>query len=105
MDVARKMEIELLHGYDLAVAAARGAALNSKRGALARLSHASKDSLAEMRAECLAQTDGRRGLALAERSRRDRGDDNIFSVRTVFQAVADRKVYLRLALAVQLKLV
>ena len=58
-----------------------------------------------MRAERLAQTDSRGGLAFAERSWRDRRDDDIFPVRTAFQAVADRKVNFSLALTVQLELV
>ena len=105
MNVAGQMEIELLHRDDLAVAAARGAALDSESGALARLAHARENFLAQMRAERLAQADGRGGLAFAERRGRDRGDDDVFPVGTIFQAVADREMHLRLVLAVQLQLV
>ena len=105
VDVARQVEVELLHRNDLAVAAARRAALDPERGTLAGLANAGEHFLAEMRAERLAQTDRRGRLALAERRGRDRGDHDVLAVGAVLQAVANRKMYLGLALAVELKLV
>ena len=64
VNVARKMEVELFHGNDLAVAAARRAAFDAEGGPLARLADASEDLLVEVRSDGLAQADGGRGLSL-----------------------------------------
>src|SRR6202041_229016 len=105
MDVAREMEVKLLHRDDLAVATARGATLDSERRALARLAHAGENLFAQMCAERLAQADSRSGFSLTEWGWRDRRDGNVLSIRAALEAVADRKVHLGLALAVQLELV
>src|SRR5262249_3380308 len=54
MDIARKMEIEFLHGDDLAITSACRAALDSKRRALAGLADASEHLLPQVRSERLA---------------------------------------------------
>src|SRR5579864_641184 len=105
MNISGEMEIEILHGNNLAVAATGGAALNAKRRALARLTNAGENLLAEMRAERLAQADGCGRLSLTEGRRRDGSDDNIFPVGTILQAITDREMNLGLALAVQFDLV
>ena len=66
--VAGQVEVEVLHRDDLAVAAARGAALDAEHRAEARLADAHRRLLADP-VEALGEPDGRRGLALAERRR------------------------------------
>lgn len=67
VDVARQVQVERLHGDDLAVPSARRPAFDAEGGALARLADAGEDLLAQVRAQRLAQADGRRALALAQR--------------------------------------
>ncbi len=105
VNIAGEVKIELLHRNDLAIAAARGAALDAERGSLARLAHAGENFLAEVRAERLAEADRGGRLAFAEGRGRDRGDDDVFSVGHVLQAVANLQVNFCLVLAVHLELV
>ncbi len=104
VNVAGEMEIELLHRNDLAVAAARRAALDAERRALAGLANAREHFLPQMRAQRLAEADGGGGLALAQRSGRDRGHHDVFSVGRILQPVANRKMHFGFGLAVEIQL-
>ena len=66
MEVAGKVQVDILHGDDLSPAAAGSAALNAKDGAKRRLAqgHGALDAAT---AQAVGQTDGRGGLALARR--------------------------------------
>ena len=78
--VTRQVEVEVLHRDDLGVAATRGAALDPEHGAERRL--ADRDRRAAPDAvETLREPDGRRRLALAQRRRADRRDDDVLAAR------------------------
>ena len=68
VDVAGQVEVEVLHRDDLAVAAARGAALDPEHGPERRLADRDGGPPADP-VEALGEADGRRRLALAERRR------------------------------------
>ena len=105
VDVARQVEVEVLHRDDLAVAAAGRAALDPEDRAERRLADAHR-GLAPDRVEALAEADGRRRLALAERRRRDRRHDDVLAARVLRLEPADRlERDLRLRRPVQLDLV
>ena len=78
--VAGQVQVQHLHRDDLAVAAARGAALDAERRPHRRLPDGDRGPLADV-AERLAEPDGRGGLALAERGRGDRGDHDVLGLR------------------------
>ena len=103
VDVAGQMEIELLHRNDLAVAAARRAALDAERRTLAGLANAGEHFLAQVRAQRLAEADGGGGLAFAQRRGRDRGHHDVFAVRRILQPVANREMHFGFGLAVELQ--
>jgi len=104
VDVAGEVEVEVLHGHDLGVSAARGAALDAEGGALGGLADAGEDVLADV-VECLAQADGRDGLALAEGGGGDGGDVDVLAVGLFGEAVEDGELYLGLDVAIELELV
>ena len=104
VDVAGEVEIELLHGNDLAVAAAGRAALDTEGRALAGLADAGENFLAEMRAEGLAESNGGGGFAFAERRGRDGSDDDVLAVGRILEAVADGEVNLRFGVAIEFEL-
>ena len=79
VEVAGEMEVDVLHRHDLGIAAAGRAALHAEAGAKARLAQADDRLLADM-VERVAKPDRRRGLALAGRRRRDRGDEDQLAV-------------------------
>ena len=80
VDIAGQVEVEVLHRDDLAVAATGRAALDPEDRTERRLADA-HGGLAADRVEPLGQADGRRGLALAERRRGDRGHDDVLAAR------------------------
>ena len=76
VEVAGQVQVHALHRHHLAVAAARGAALDAERRPHRRLAQRDRRRAPPGR-EPLGQTDGRRGLALAERRGRDRRDEDV----------------------------
>ena len=80
VDVAGQMEVEVLHRDDLAVAAARGAALDPEDRSERRLADRDGGSLADP-VQALGEPDRGRRLALAERGRGDRGDEDVLAAR------------------------
>ena len=98
------MEVELLHGDDLTIAAAGRATFDPERRALAGLANAGEHLLAKMRAESLAEPDGGGGFAFTKRSGRDRGHDNVFAVANVFEPVPNGEMHFGLSLAIQFEL-
>ncbi len=80
MDVAGQVEVEVLHRDDLAVAAAGRAALDPEDRPERRLADVDRGLLADA-VEALGEPDRRRRLALAERRRGDRGDDDVLAAR------------------------
>ena len=104
VEVAREVEVQVLHRDDLRIAAARGAALDAEHRAERRLAER-EDRPAADRAEALGQRHGGRRLPLARGGRRDRGDVDDLRVGPVGEPVEDREVDLRLVPAVLLELV
>ena len=74
-EVAREVEVDVLHRHDLRVAAARRASLDAEARPERRLAQGDDRALAEP-VEGLAEADGRGGLSFARRRRRDRGDEH-----------------------------
>ena len=105
VDVTGQVEVEVLHRDDLAVAAAGGAALDPEHRPERRLADADRGLVPDV-VEPLPQPDGRRRLALAERRRRDRGDDDVLPAGPLGLDPADPlERDLRLRPAVELDLV
>ena len=104
VDVACQVQVELLHGDDLRVAAARRAALDAEGRALAWLADARDDAAAQVRAQRLAHADGRRRLALAQRRRVDARHDDVVAVARAAQALEHAQVHLGLDGAVEVEL-
>ena len=105
VDVAGEVEVEVLHGDDLRVAAAGGAALDAEDRAQRGLAQGEHDLLADLR-HGLGEADGGDGLALAQRRRRDGRDVDDLAVGLGGEALEDGHVVdLGLVAAVQLELV
>jgi len=102
VEVTRKMEVEEFHRNDLAIAAARSAALNAEGRPERGLTDRDRRALADV-LHRLAEADGRCRLAFAEWRRRDRRDDDVFRARTIFERVDYGEFDLRDAIAVGLE--
>ena len=103
VEIAGEMQIDVLHRHDLGVAAAGGAALHAERRAERRLAQAQHRLLADV-VERVGQADRRRGLALAGRRRRDRGDQDQLAVRLILQRLDVVHRHLGLVVAVGLEI-
>ena len=99
--VAGEVEVERLERHHLAVAAARGTALDPEGRAHRGLPDRDRGALADD-AHGLPEADGRGRLPLAERGRGDRGDDHVPGPRPVGQLLDGLEVDLRDVLAVGL---
>ena len=84
VEVAGQVQVEVLERDDLAVAAAGRATLDPERRAHGGLADGDRGLLAEA-GQGLPEPDGRRGLPLAERRRRDRRHDDVAGLRPVGQ--------------------
>ena len=104
VDVAGQVQVEVLHRHHLAVAAAGRAALDAEGRPLRRLADRRHDALAQ-HAQPLRQADGGRGLALAQRRRRDGRHVDVLALRPVGELRQHVQVDLGLVLAVQVQVV
>ena len=104
VDVARQVQVEVLHRHHLAVAAAGRAALDAEGRPLRRLADRRHHALAQ-HAQPLRQADGGRGLALAQRRRRDGRHVDVLALRPVGELLQHIQVDLGLVLAVQVQVV
>ena len=86
VEVAGQVQVEQLHRDHLAVAAAGRAALDAEGRAHRRLAQADGRLLADV-LHRHAEPDRGRRLALAERRRGDRGDDDVLGLRSVGELV------------------
>src|SRR5256885_1111840 len=102
VEVAGQVEVEALHGHDLAVAATRGAAFDAERRAHRRLADGDDGALADV-AERIAQADRRRRLAFAKRCRRNGRDDDVLRLRAVLQLIDRLELDLGDVVAVRLE--
>ena len=101
VEIAREVEVDVLHRHDLGVPAARRPALHAEHGAERRLAHA-QDRLLPQPAQCLRHTDRHGGLPLPRGRGTDAGDEHEAALRLApLQGAQDD---FRLVLAVQLDL-
>ena len=103
MEVTGEVQVDVLHGDDLSVAAAGSAALDAEHGAQRRLTQGDHDVLAQL-AHTVSQTDGGRGLALTGGGGVDGGDQNQLAVGLVSHVLQDVVVNLGLVVAVLLQI-
>src|SRR5258706_11650354 len=80
------MEVDVLHGHDLGIAAAGRPALHAEARSEAGFAQAYDGLLADM-VQPVAEADRRRGLALARRRRRDGGHQDELAIRPALQAL------------------
>src|SRR5690606_26565141 len=102
VEIAGEMEVDVLHRHDLRVAAAGTAALAAEAGPKRRLANADHRLLADA-IQRVAETDGRRRLALPGRGRRDRGDEDQLAVRPVLQPLNEPRGQLCLVVSIRLE--
>ena len=98
-EVAGEVQVDVGHRHHLGVAAAGRAALHPEDRAHGRLTQRRARPLADP-AQRVGQPDGGRGLALAGRGRRDRGDQHQLAVGAVGQGCDVAQVDLGLVVAV-----
>ena len=104
MDVPGEVQVEVLHGDDLAVAAARRSALDAEGRTLAGLADARDRPLAEVGAHRLGETHGGCGLALAQGRWGDRRYVDVLAVRRAGKPFEYGKPHLRLVGPMHLEL-
>ena len=104
MHVAGKVEVNVLHRYDLCIAAARCTALDAEDRAEGRFTQCDDCILSEL-CHCLTQTDGRGGLALACRGGIDCGHENQLAVRLILNLFPGFAAELCLVLAVKFQII
>ena len=83
--IAGKMQVDVLHGHDLGITAARRAALDPETGAERGFAQAGDGLFAEP-IQRVGEAHGGGGLALAGRGRADRGHEDQPAVRFILQA-------------------
>src|SRR5215211_2476275 len=93
VDVAGKVQIERLHRHDLAVAAARGAALYAEDGTHRSLAYSHRRRHADV-LEGLPQADGGRRLPFTQRSRRYARDHHVPGLRPGGELLDGLELYL-----------
>jgi hypothetical protein len=102
VEIASEVEVDVLHRHDLGIATAGRTALHAEAGPEARLAQADRRLLAD-EVQGVAESDGRRRLAFARRSRGDRADQDQLAVRAAFQGldVVERQLCLGVAIGAQ----
>ena len=103
MDVAREVEVQVLHRDNLGIAAAGRAAFDPEHRAERSLSEAEHRFLADV-PEALRERNGRRRLPFAGFRRRDRGDVDQLRVRVRRAPVENGEIDLRLEASVEIDL-
>src|SRR5215469_10694629 len=101
--IAGEVQVDVLHRYDLGVAAAGSAALHAERWAERRLTDAQHRLLADV-VERVGKPDRGGGLALAGRRRIDRAHQDELAVWLVLQRFDEIHRYLGLVMAVGLEI-
>ena len=103
VEVTGEVQVDVLHGDDLCVAAAGRAALDAEHGAQGRLTQSNHDVLADT-THGVGQTDGGGGLALTGGGGVDSGDENQLAVGLVRHVLQDVVVNLGLVVAILLQI-
>ena len=101
VEVAGEVEVDVLHGNDLGITAASGAALDAEHGAQGGLTQGDQNVLAQL-LHAVGQTHGSGGLAFAGRSGVDSGDQDQLAL-TLLGLVEDIVIPLGLVVAVLLQ--
>jgi hypothetical protein len=83
MNIACQVQVEIFHGYHLAISTACCAAFNPKGRALRRLPDACKDFLAQVGTQCLAQAHHGGAFALTQRRWGDCCNIDILAIRNI----------------------
>ena len=105
MNVTGEMQVELFHGDDLAIAATRGAALDTEHWSEARLSNGNGGAMTDL-VESLRETNGGGGLPLTEWCWADRSDHNVLAAcAALLKALYPLNGELRLGASVWLNLI
>ena len=104
VEVAREVQVDVLHRHDLRVAAAGSTALEAKAGAERRLAQRDGNLLA-LTVEGVSEADARRRLALAGRRRVDSRHEDELAIRLLLDALPSGKCDFCLVLAVELELI
>ena len=99
VEVAGEVEVDVLHRDHLRIAAAGRATLHAERGPERRFAQAEHRLLADV-VERVGEADRGRGLALAGRRRRDRGDQDQLAVLLVLERLDVVHRHLGLVVAV-----
>ena len=102
MDVCGEVQVDVLHGDNLCVAAAGRAALHAEHGAQGGLTQSDQNLLADF-AHSVSQTDGGSGLALTGGGGVDGSDQNQLAIGLVGHVLQDVVVNLGFVLAVLLQ--
>ena len=79
VQIARKVQVDILHGHDLRVAAARGAPLDAEHGAEGRLAESQAHLFAQAR-HAVGKANRNRRLPLARRGGIDGGHEDEFAL-------------------------
>ena len=99
VEIAGEMQVDVLHGQDLGIAAAGSPTLHAEarpKGRFAQADH----RLPARRADAVGEADRRRGLALPGRGGIDRGHENEFSGGLLAEAGNVLQIDFRLGMAV-----
>ena len=104
MDVAGKVQVDVLHRHDLGIAAAGRTALDTEHGAERRLTQCDGD-LPSLAVEGVRKADTRRRLALACRRRVDGRHEDELAVRLLLDALPGRERDFCLVLAVKFQFI
>ncbi len=104
VNVAGKVQVDVLHRDDLCIPATGGAALNAENRAERRLPQR-QHGLPAGRRQCVRQTDGRRRFAFPRRRRIDRRHQDQLAVRPVFQPRKRRLGKFRFIFSIRFKFV
>ena len=102
MEVTGKMQVDILHGDDLRIAAARCAALYAEHRTKGGFAQCDKHVLSEP-LHGIRKTDGRRRFAFARRGRIDGGDEHQLAL-ALLGFLQDVVIHLRLVIAVLLQI-
>ena len=104
VNVAGKMQVDVLHGQHLRISAACGAALNAEYGAKGGLAQRNNRLFADS-CHRVAEADCRGCLAFAGRRGADGGNEHKLAVRAVLERVVHSGFHFCLIVAVQLEAV
>ena len=105
MQISGKVQVQLRHGHDLTVAATSSAAFDAEGWTLAGLAHAGDRLVVHVRAQRLNKPHSGGAFTLTKRRGINAGNQHIFAVGSVRQALANAEFDFGLVGAVVVELV